>query len=232
MQRARSITEHVYGQLRSELILCRLRPGARLRTNELSARFGVSLSGVREALSRLVSENLVVADPQRGFRAAPLSKEDLLDLSETTMGVEAMCIRTALKTGDAEWEERLKAACKNVLEMPVTKEGQPDRVSEDFLAAHHEFHSALLSACENGWMARLRALLHNQSERYRQLCAPLAPDLSELKRGYKEITEAALARDATRTITHVSEQFQRNVARFVKAMDGDEAVRFWADDED
>ncbi len=69
----RSITEQIYQHLKADLISCKLRPGQRLRTNEISEQFKVSLSGVREALSRLSAEGLVDADPQRGFRAAPIS---------------------------------------------------------------------------------------------------------------------------------------------------------------
>ena len=64
---APSLTETVTRQLRQDILRCMLRPGARLRTGELCARFGVSLAAVREALSRLAAEGLVLADPQRSF---------------------------------------------------------------------------------------------------------------------------------------------------------------------
>src|SRR6202012_2865714 len=105
MRPARSITEQVYRQLKTELLKCQLRPGEHLRTKELSIRFSVSLSVVREALSRLTAEGLVDADPQRGFRAAPLSSADLLALTEAAIEIEALCIRKALKSGDAAWEQ-------------------------------------------------------------------------------------------------------------------------------
>lgn len=230
MVQSRSITEHIYNELRADLIACRLKPGERLRTSELSTRFGVSLSGVREALSRLVSEQLVLADPQRGFRSAPMSSADLYDLTETSMGIEAMCIRSAIAAGDDDWKKRLVAARDKVLAAPLTSKNEPDRISAAFAAAHQEFHEALISACSNLRTLQLRRLHNDQSERYRQLCIPLAPDLTELKSGYEEITAAAIAGDADRTIAFVTEQFHRNVSRFAEALDSEEAVRFWVDE--
>lgn len=226
MTQPRSITQHIYQQLRADLISCKLRPGSRLRTSELSKRFGTSLSAVREALSRLVSEQLVDADPQRGFRAAPMSSEDLHLLTETAMGIEAMCIRSALAHGDRDWEMRLSAARDAVLNAPLNTKKEPRRISKAFARAHHAFHETLISACSNARTLALRKLHQDQSERYRQLCIPFAPNDS-LKSGYDEITAAAIARDADLTIKLVTEQFSRNVDRFAEALDSEETVRFW-----
>lgn len=230
MKQPRSITEHIYNELRADLIACRLRPGERLHTSELRERFGVSLSGVREALSRLASEGLVAADPQRGFRAAPMSREDLLNLTETAMGIEQMCIRSSLAAGDKAWEKRLLAARDAVLAAPMESRTEEGRLSSAFANAHQRFHNALMAACSNNRTSQLRLLLQDQSERYRQLCIPLTPDLDKLKIGYEEITQAAIARDAERTAMLVSEQFHRNVARFIQALESEDAMRFWADE--
>ncbi|MDB5687666.1 MAG: hypothetical protein JWR77_2255 [Rhizorhabdus sp.] len=230
MKPPRSLTEHIYNELRAELITCRLRPGERLRTSELATRFGVSLSGVREALSRLVSESLVIADPQRGFRAAPMSSEDLLNLTETAMGIEALSIKSSLAAGDADWEKRMVAACNAVLAAPLTTKAEAGRMSAAFAKAHQNFHDVLMSACTNARTTHLRRLLRDQSERYRQLCIPLAPNLDELKIGYEEITKAAIARDLALTTELVAEQFHRNVERFIEALESEGAMRFWVDE--
>ena len=46
-----SLTDKAYRQLRSDLLACRLRPGEKLRINDLCQTLSVSLSAVREALS-------------------------------------------------------------------------------------------------------------------------------------------------------------------------------------
>src|SRR5271167_684333 len=110
MKSMRSITEQVYVSLRSDLIACRIKPGSKLRTIELRKRFGHSLSAVREALSRLSADGLAVADPQRGFTAAPISAADLTALAEAHMGIEALCIQRALAVGGPAWQESLRTS--------------------------------------------------------------------------------------------------------------------------
>lgn len=221
MKESRSITHKIYSDLRNELVTCKLRPGDKLRTSDLRERLGVSLSVVREALSRLVSESLVVADPQRGFKAAPMSATDLRQLSETTKGVEAMCIRSALAAADSDWEARLQHACELVEKAPLTDKKRSKTLSRSLINAHENFHEVLLSPTPNVWQMRLRAQLQTHAERYRYLCIPLVPaqEFTEAKTGHADITRAAIARDTELTIRLVTEQFERNVEYLANALE-------------
>ena len=58
----------MYGELRSDILFGRRLPSSRLPLNEIAEARGVSLSVVREAVTRLAGEDLVEATPQRGFR--------------------------------------------------------------------------------------------------------------------------------------------------------------------
>jgi DNA-binding GntR family transcriptional regulator len=228
MKPARSITEQIYRQLKLELLQCRLKPGERLRTNELSARFGVSLSGIREALSRLSADGLVETDPQRGFRAAPLSRQDLLALTEAAIAIDSICIRQSLKQGNKSWEQRLIKARDKVLSSVVMSDAG-GRLNMQFMADHHDFHQALIAACDNRWLLKMRDTCNLQAERYRQLCVPRSPSLDQINAGYREITEAAIARDGDRASELMAVQFERNAQRFLDALEDLDSLAFWSD---
>ncbi|MDQ1491526.1 MAG: hypothetical protein QOJ23_4040, partial [Actinomycetota bacterium] len=68
-------TEEVYDELRRELLDLNggLEPGQRLKLVDLAQRFDASLSVIREALTRLAGQGLLVATPQRGFSVRELS---------------------------------------------------------------------------------------------------------------------------------------------------------------
>src|ERR1700754_1928222 len=89
----------VYDVLRSELLNGVLCPGTKLRMVELADRFSVSQSVVREALTRLAEQGLVVATPQRGFRVRQLSVEDIAGLTESRVAVESIALRLAIERG-------------------------------------------------------------------------------------------------------------------------------------
>jgi len=193
-----SLTQGVYERLRADLLACRLRPGTRLNINELCQDLSVSLSAVREALSRLTSEELVVAEPQRGFRAAPISADELRDLTGVRIQIEGMCLERAIAVGDVGWESQLVAAFHRLSRTPEREPGDLARMNEGWSAAHAAYHEALVGACDSPWLLRLRRLLYAQSERYRRLSVPLSEIARDLDREHRDIMEAALARDAGR----------------------------------
>src|ERR1700678_3888046 len=91
-----SLTQAAYLRLRADLLACRIRPGERVKINDVCRQFAVSLGAVREALARLTSEGLVVAEPQRGFRAAPITADELRDLTMVRIEIEGLCLRRAV----------------------------------------------------------------------------------------------------------------------------------------
>ena len=105
-----SLTQGAYEAIRSDLLACRLQPGAQLKIGELCQEKHVSLSAIREALSRLTSEGLVVAEPQRGFRVAPISVEELNDVTTVRIQLEELCLDRAIAVGNVGWEAHLVAA--------------------------------------------------------------------------------------------------------------------------
>ncbi len=193
-----SLTHNAYERLRADLLAARLQPGARLKINELCAALSVSLNAVREALSRLTSEGLVVAEPQRGFRAAPISAEELRDLTQVRVQIEGLCLDRAIAKGDVGWEAQLVAAFHALSRTPEREPGDPARMNEAWSAAHAAYHSALVGACDSPWLLRIRDTLYAQSERYRRLSVPLAELARDLNREHRDLMQAALARDAGR----------------------------------
>ncbi len=191
---SRSLTEAAYEALRADLLACRLRPGERLKINDLCASLGANLSAVREALSRLTSEGLVEAQPQRGFRVTPISEDDLRDLTAVRIDIEGMCLRRAITVGDKGWEAAVMAAFEKMCALPERSPGDSVRVNDAWAEAHAAFHEALVSACDSKWLLRLRRLLYAQSERYRRLSVPIGEVTRDLDREHRDIMNAALAR--------------------------------------
>lgn len=202
-----SLTQGAYERLRADLLAGRLLPGARLKINELCQSLQVSLSAVREALARLTAEGLVVAEPQRGFRVAPISAAELRDLTQVRTQIEGACLDRAIAAGDVAWEARVVAAHHRLSRTPERQHGDPCRMNEDWSAAHDAFHEALAGACDSPWLLRLRRILYDQSERYRRLSVPLAEVARDIDGEHRAIMQAALARDAPRASALLGQHF-------------------------
>src|SRR5260370_512580 len=78
--------------------------GHGLRWLDVARRYDARLWLVREALTRLAGQGLLVATPQRGFSVRELSVADLADLTRTRVQVESLALRQAVEHGDVAWE--------------------------------------------------------------------------------------------------------------------------------
>jgi len=222
MPRKLSLTEQAYRRLHDDLLTCRLAPGAKINIKEVAQSRGFSLGAVREALSRLSSEGFVVFDESRGFRAAPLTVEDLVDLVAVRADIEGQCLRNAIASGDLTWESGIASAAHRLSRTPVHKDGG---LNEDYAAAHAEFHAALVAACDSPWLLRLRQWLYAQSERYRYLTAPIMPHDRDLVAEHAELAEATLARDADRAVAALGRHLQKTAGILAEQAQGHAALQ-------
>ncbi len=143
----------VLARMRSDIISCALKPGTKLRFETLRELYEVSFSTLREALSRLVAEGLVVAEGQRGFLVAPVSLFDLNDLTDVRVLVERQCIKLAIDRGDDRWEADIMAAFHR-MDRLQSRLGASYYLSDEWATLHSAFHLSLVAACGLAQSAR------------------------------------------------------------------------------
>lgn len=196
----RSLTESVYISLRDDILTYRIKPATKLNIASMAKARGVSLSAVREALARLSSDGFVVTEPQRGFRVASVSRDDLLDLTERRIGIEGQCLLRSIQNGSVAWEGRVLASLHELSRTPVRLENE---FNPAWISTHVRFHATLVEACDSPWLMRIRELLFIHSERYRVLSIHL--DRPHLDSEHHDIAEAAITRDAERAVALLTE---------------------------
>jgi DNA-binding GntR family transcriptional regulator len=201
---AASLTEAVYRALRADILACRIPPGAKIKIKDEAERLEASPSAVRESLARLSSEGLVTSEPQRGFRATPISEAELCDLTKVRIEIEALCIRGAVAHATLAWEGRLLDLNHRLARTPLAAEGDDSRLSEDWAGVHHDYHAAIVSACDSPILLQIRDQLYQQSERYRRLSVPLATSERDLVAEHSAIVDALISRDADRAVALMS----------------------------
>lgn len=209
-----SLTTTVTDRLRADILAGRLAPGEKLRLEHLAPHYGSGRTPLREACSRLAAEGLVHASEQRGFRVAPISLDDLVDLTTTRQRLESLALRDAILHGDLRWESRVEHALAHLEETPRLR---GDTIAPAWEAGHRELHEALLSACRSPWLIRFHALLYDQSERYRRLSegAPGCPT-RDVDGEHTELVRASLARDAERAAALLVEHIAKTKDRVLR----------------
>jgi len=163
-----TLTSSVYDQIRTDIVSCLLEPGQKLRIEALKARYGLGTSPIREALNRLSSERLVMQIDQRGFIVAPVSLEDLKELTETRCMLYEVLLPRSLALGDQDWEEAIVLAQHRLLRTPWTI-GDPPRLNPDARRAHRDFHRSLIAASGAPMLIDLMDTLFDLTDRYRMV---------------------------------------------------------------
>ena len=103
----------VYERIKNWLLAQTLVPGQLLQIGVLADELGVSTTPVREALTRLAAERMIMSVPKRGFFARTPSEEDIFGL---------YCVnRTILDAAVARWPENnpAPAAAEEAAAVPV-----------------------------------------------------------------------------------------------------------------
>jgi len=205
---ARSLSQWVYHRLRRDIIRSHWQAGSKLKLDVLVQYYEIGLSPLREALARLTGEQLVRAEDQRGFWVAPLSLEELDDISRVRSLIETEALRLSIMHGDAIWEAQIRTAFATLGESDALRVDAGTYPSASLLDTWEEhnrqFHRALVSACGSPWLLQLQQLLYHQSERYRRISLFAAFGKRFVHDEHQAIFEAALERNPLRAcrLTH------------------------------
>ncbi len=202
--RAKTLVESSYNRLRSDIIAGKLAPGAKLRIEELRDDYRIGASPLREALNRLAGEGFVTVEEQRGFKVAPVSPDDLKDLSRMRIMLECEALRESISNGDDEWEANLLAAHHRLQKA----ERSFGKNLDEWEQRNEEFHEALVAACTSSWLLRLRHVLYEQHKRYRFIAILSHQQDRDVHREHREILEATLARDVKAAIEATERHIQ------------------------
>lgn len=145
----------VYSELRSSLMLGKIKPGASLRIQELADQFGTSHMPVREALRRLVSEQALTVLSNRSVAVPPLTLERYEDILRTRITLEGAAVAWACDTiNNLEIEE-----LENLESAITIARDVADKAA--FLERHLDFHfmiyrcarsEAVLPLIESLWL--------------------------------------------------------------------------------
>ncbi len=188
-----TVTASTYQLIRGDIIAGRLEPGRKLRLDALKIPYGASVSTLRESLSRLASEGLVIAEEQRGFRVAPMSAENLRELADLRILLECHAMEMSFAQGDTEWESRVVAAYHKLSRIEQRMEAGEHEAREEWKRFDSEFHQALIGACGSAELMWAHGGVYDKYLRYQMRSLTFRGEIAAQE--HKILRDAALDRD-------------------------------------
>ncbi|NKB53452.1 MAG: FCD domain-containing protein [Rhizobiaceae bacterium] len=191
-----SMTSRAYMRLREDIISGALKPGRKLKIEELRRTYDVGTSPIREALSLLTSDHFVERNDQRGFRVSEVSAQEFEELLKTRCWLEERALRESIANGTAAWEERVVLANYRLSRIPRSADSDHFVANKDWEDQHKRFHMTLISECGSSMLLKFCDQLYDQNVRYRQLSGTKAYPERDIAEEHNAICDSVLARDA------------------------------------
>lgn len=193
MQPIETVGEATLRQIRGDVITGALAPASKIRLEQAKVHYGVSVSTLREILNRLVAENLVVAEGQKGFQVAPTSKQELSELADLRSLLENHAIGLSFSTGDLDWEAGLVAAHHKLAAIERRILNGDASCTSEWVRYDWEFHRALVASCNSLALMNTLSSVFDRFLRYHLIAesfrgAPVVED-------HQQLFERAMNRD-------------------------------------
>jgi DNA-binding GntR family transcriptional regulator len=203
-------------RLRQAILSGELGPGTKINIETVRREFDVSLSPLREALARLIAAGLVELHDNRGYRVAPVSLDNLGEITQLRMDFESLALSAAIANGDLSWESDVMRSLHRL----NRTNRDPDDAStlEAWENAHRELHMSLLAGSGMPLLSNFCLILHNLNDRYRRVFLVAHGGDRNVAGEHTEIARAAVARNAADACGKLREHIRRTGGNLRKRM--------------
>lgn len=212
--RKETISSRILADVRGAILRAELLPEEKINLDALRARYQTSISPMREALARLTADGLVLFEDQRGFRVAPVSREEYADLAALRADLESLALQQAVARGDMGWESGVIRA------MHRLRRTSNDVEPVAWRQAHDAFHHALIAGVGRPVLLQTRARLADLGLRYRAI-AGLGGDGESGPASHEVISAAATRRDAAAAIAALRAHLEEEALAVLSCLDRD-----------
>ena len=184
------VQEAVVDGIRDMIVNGELKPGDRLRQDELATTFGVSTMPIREALRQLQAEGLVSFQARRGAAVSSLSVSDYEEIYRIREVLEALACSWAAEDFDRIPIDRLRL----LLEGIEAAEAHPNNV-QPRMQLVRDFFFTIFEASEKEYLMRILSSLWDLSQQYRRYFSSVPEIVPQRLENYRSVLRACEARD-------------------------------------
>ena len=208
----RVLAEDIYRAIKEDILGVDILPGAILDEVQLMSRFGVSRTPIREAIRRLISDDLVGMEPHRSAYVIPLTIESIREFFEAYELIQRMVL---ILSADRINSEQIRSISSVDEKIAAAFEARDIRLIRKL---NDEFYGSVAAASSNKFLQELYSKLREFSSRLSALIhkSLLGDEWDEhadtLRRDHEKIISALSAKDCA-LIGDISDQ---DVALFKK----------------
>ncbi len=200
----------IYAQMKEMAVNYRFRPGERLQPADLARRLGVSHIPVREALTQLYGETLIMARTNHGFFAKTLTLDEMLGLYELAF----LVLKHSIEKNVASFS---MMGMSKPMELEWDRDGRLTNATSEFYRSHAMFieqlydRVALLSG--NPAMVDVVRSFNDRTRFIRLLDLESARNIAEIAEDIFGLIDALVSQDAAAAAANLKRQFDKKRGR-------------------
>jgi DNA-binding GntR family transcriptional regulator len=184
--------DRAYFELRDRIVTLRLAPGTVLREDELMREMEIGRTPLREAVKRLVLENLVAVQPRRGTFVSSVEAADIVNITEVRAELEGYAAALAAQRLDKNHRAAAEGLLREVEELGESGD-------QDWLMRFDErIHRFTWEAAGNPYLLETLERYFTHSLRIWYLVLDRLPGLGHAVHDQTHLLEALLAGDGDR----------------------------------
>lgn len=207
-------TEYVYNLLKEMIFDWTLAPGQKINISHLTREINISAIPLREALSRLNSEKLVVLEPNKGYRVSDiLDAEKMAQMLEARILLETHAIRSMIRLNNIHVTEEMSRLNE---QMFTNDTDSANKKILDFTHLDQQFHQSIINAGGNPFLCEAFEGLHCHLHIGRFYHVRGEVDQKEAPSEHLEIIEAIRTRDVYRAELAISSHIQDSINRLLE----------------
>lgn len=192
-----------------------LEPGERLDEVGLATRFNASRTPVREALHRLMAQNILTLSDENGRRrnlqVASYTVSELSQMFEAMEEIEAVCAKMAAQ------RLNLLSEAAILRQLAAMEEAAQRGARSEFLKANEAFHQAIYRATLNDYIAELASSFRYRTGPFRAKRYRTKADMLDSIEPHRALVDTILGRKTEDVGKDIRRQMARDFLTRVEA---------------
>ena len=146
----------VYNVIMKEILSGHFKPGDKVLIKNLSSKYNVSTTPIREALTKLENEGVLSKEPYKSYEIREYSYEEVRKIYEVRMIIETQVVKLATNRLNDIMDKKFQS----ILER--SKKVIQEEKYEEFNECNSEFHFCIFETADNNYLLEMMQNINKQ----------------------------------------------------------------------
>jgi len=200
----------IYESIKTDIINCYYKPNESLEEKQLTEKYGVSRTPIREVISMLKQEGWLENNGRKGVYVSQITLKNVKDLFQLRYEVEPIILKFAFNYISEKKISELKSEILASIEQKDIKK---------LVKIDDRLHDEILNSSKNDLAIRVVENIMDQTKRFRYLTHTDEDETIKSAKEHIQLIDAILEKDLERSLKILRKHIDNNQLYFVRNID-------------